>query len=327
MKRILLAVAVGIACLPIRADAHCGVACYRSNVVAVPYAVAVGVPVAEYAPVNYSYVNPQPPANITVNVSNAPIDTAALATAIQSGIVQGLSGPPQPSPTPVPQNVPPAPAQPPAQTPTPPITPPQPAPKAALSGPALFQEASCVRCHAGGNSAATSALDMRAAMTDTQRKVAARDVIEGKMPKGAAGFGPEPSRENLAGTAAIAPTNQWTMKIPLLALLALVLLGAGFSAYRVVKIIRFLQPVLKKTRILTMALTEAQLSQLNTLLSAVQTAVAQETTDDAAVDASQAVFNAAQTDLQTKQATAAKDDAATATAMQAVVAFAQSPTP
>jgi hypothetical protein len=200
MKRAFLACLILLIASTVHA--RCGVSCF----VQTPVAVAVGIPVAEFSPTSYYW---SPPPQVVVNVPPAPtIDYNALGQAVGQSVYAAINqannqpiptlpnapqtgqqttpqGPPpmppppsdpiQPQPTP-------APIVPPQPTPAPPANVPQPIPRAAGI---QFNEASCVKCHAGQSAKATAAIDMRQPLTAEQRLACTKALIQGTMPKGA----------------------------------------------------------------------------------------------------------------------------------------------
>jgi hypothetical protein len=189
MKRLI---AVALILLPASAYGRsCRVnVCQQEVVVAVPFAVAVGVPVATYAPVGYSYCPTPAAPNVTVN-----IQANDLANAVSDAVVAKLTAASAAQPdAPPPPNLPPVPgpsAAPPDQPQPPP--PPQPAPKA-MGGPtpptapqsvvASVFASKCAKCHNTADVAKGKPQLIESSLTCEQRLAAIAAATSGKMPKG-----------------------------------------------------------------------------------------------------------------------------------------------
>ncbi len=168
------------------AQAHCRVQCVQQveQFVAVPYALPVGVPVASYGAVGYSYQ----PLNVNVTINSE---------AIADAVVARLTQPQQPGPLraegPTESQIKEMSKAVEAGGPTPPGwhsvdraqmpgLPPPPVPVGPLTE---YHATSCAQCHSpGGKGFSRIDLTNLAALTCDQRLSAARAVLGGAMPRG-----------------------------------------------------------------------------------------------------------------------------------------------
>jgi hypothetical protein len=211
MKRFISLFAIALIWPPASAEArNCRVnVCQQEIFVATPFAVAVGVPIANYSAVGYSYCPTPAAPNVTVNIqandlANAVADQVVnkLNAAMQQNTPPDQPLPPVPGPAAAPDQQPQG-GPPPAPTPAPESYPqktrgPQPtkAPAAPEYGgptPAAAPQQSvassvfaskCSRCHNTADQSKGKPALIEASLTCEQRLAAIGAAVAGKMPRG-----------------------------------------------------------------------------------------------------------------------------------------------
>jgi hypothetical protein len=188
MKRLI---AVALILLPASADArNCRVnVCNQEILVATPFAVAVGVPVASYAPVGYSYCPTPAAPNVTVNINANDLAAkvsdevvAKLNAAVQQNTPLDQPLPPVPGPSAAPPDQPQPP--PPSTTPSPKATGVPTPPAAPQSVVASVFSSKCAKCHNTGDVAKGKPQLIESSLTCEQRLAAIAAATSGKMPNG-----------------------------------------------------------------------------------------------------------------------------------------------
>src|SRR6202790_3296469 len=157
----------------------------ETQVVAVPLAVAVGVPVAQTTPYYYSY------AAYANSGGQAAVDLDALAAKIADRL-RTASPPPADGSNQNPQSIP---------TPQPPTSAPTGGSAAKMSVGSIVQQR-CIVCHSGADAKGKLSLETPAALDPASRLKAIRAVLSEKMPKDGPRLTPEEAGralEELAG--------------------------------------------------------------------------------------------------------------------------------